>query len=427
MNTPNRGIPYVPEGTLDPAAGLNQSLDVIDAIVVPKVVRMDLTAPPVGPVDGALYVVASPATGDWAGLEDYVVRYREEGDFWQEYPPAQVYLLLNSDDLGLYKWDDGMSPGAWTLAAGIGGITVENEDSPQTVVNTTTTLVMGNGLELTQLAPGVAHIEATGGGGIAVQDLESPPNEVDPATRLTFGDGFLVTDQGAGEALVEFPGGGGGGGDESGHPLFDVPPSSPDAMDDEFNDNNFDTTKWTWLNQGTATISEAAADYGHATLTDPSGAGANLRALEQTLPATPWRFRAKVALFTNRTNVGTAGLYIRSSVSSRIYTFNPIYESGEKIYVQRYTNASTFSATQTTLTLGQVVTPYIYLDIENDGTTLFFRYSFSGHPKTFNLLYSEAQTTWFTGGNLPNRIGFFANSHNSAPVGLVLDWFRRIV
>lgn len=119
MNTPNRDIPYVPENTLDPAAGLNDALDVIDAVIVPRVIRMDLTAPPGGPADGDLYIPASPATGAWATLENRLVRYRSEGTFWQDYAPAQVSLVLNAADSGLYRWDTGVSPAAWTLAAGI--------------------------------------------------------------------------------------------------------------------------------------------------------------------------------------------------------------------------------------------------------------------------------------------------------------------
>lgn len=116
MSTPNRDIPYVPENTLDPAAGLNEALDIIDAIIVPKVIRMDLTAPPVGPADGDLYIPAPGATGDWADLDNYLVRYRQEGDFYQAWPPEQVNLLLNGDDGGLYSWDLGLSPAQWVPA-----------------------------------------------------------------------------------------------------------------------------------------------------------------------------------------------------------------------------------------------------------------------------------------------------------------------
>lgn len=117
MTTPNRGIPYVPQGTLDPAAGLNDALDVIDAIIVPRVISMSLTAPPGSPQDGDLYIPAATATGAWTGLEDNLVRYREEGSLWQSYEPESVYLLVNADDGALYVWDFA-STGSWVQITG---------------------------------------------------------------------------------------------------------------------------------------------------------------------------------------------------------------------------------------------------------------------------------------------------------------------
>lgn len=119
-NTPIHAIPLVPEGTLDPAAGLNQSIVVIDALLQTFVLSMALTAPPGSAVDGDTYIVASPATGAWLGLEDYLVRYVVEGDFWQAYSPGdQVVLVLNQEDSGLYIYDLVNSPGGWVLGGGL--------------------------------------------------------------------------------------------------------------------------------------------------------------------------------------------------------------------------------------------------------------------------------------------------------------------
>jgi hypothetical protein len=98
MTTPNRGIPYVPENTLDPAAGLNLSLDVIDAVMTPSVISIGDTAPPGSPADGDLYIVGV-GTGAWAGQNDNLARYRSEGAFWQFYTGGtQVNFVLNLDD-----------------------------------------------------------------------------------------------------------------------------------------------------------------------------------------------------------------------------------------------------------------------------------------------------------------------------------------
>lgn len=106
MPTPNTGIPYVPEGTLDPAAGLNLSLNVIDALLQTAVIDMDQTSPPVSPSDGDLHIVSAGATGEWLGQENNMARYVAEGSFWQFLEAGtQVRLVVNNDDAGLYFWN----------------------------------------------------------------------------------------------------------------------------------------------------------------------------------------------------------------------------------------------------------------------------------------------------------------------------------
>jgi hypothetical protein len=126
MSTPNTGIPYVPENTQDPAAGLNLALNVIDALLQTAVINMSLTAPPGSPSDGDLYIVASGATGAWAGQDNNLARYVAEGDFWQFYEAGtNVHVVLNLDDGGLYAW----TGSTWAPAvAGAGSGTVTSVD-----------------------------------------------------------------------------------------------------------------------------------------------------------------------------------------------------------------------------------------------------------------------------------------------------------
>lgn len=115
MPTPNTGIPYVPENTTDPAAGLNLALNVIDALLQTAVIDMDLTAPPGSPSDGDLHIVGGSATGAWVGEDGNLARYVSEGDFWQFYEAGtQVKVVLNLDDGALYAYD-----GSWGLVAGL--------------------------------------------------------------------------------------------------------------------------------------------------------------------------------------------------------------------------------------------------------------------------------------------------------------------
>jgi hypothetical protein len=160
MSTPNTGIPYVPEGTLDLSAAINHGLDVIDALLQTAVLDMALTAPPGSPADGDLYIPAAPATGAWVNQENNLARYVAEGTFWQFYTAGtQVRLVLNRADGGLYWFNVGVSPGAWELLVAAGGLTVQDDDSPPSiVVNGTALLIVGDGLVLEEVAPGVARI-----------------------------------------------------------------------------------------------------------------------------------------------------------------------------------------------------------------------------------------------------------------------------
>lgn len=73
-DTVNNGIPFVPENTIDPAAGLNLSLNVIDALLQLSVQSIGATTPPAG-AEGDRHIVGAGATGDWAGQDNKMARY----------------------------------------------------------------------------------------------------------------------------------------------------------------------------------------------------------------------------------------------------------------------------------------------------------------------------------------------------------------
>lgn len=121
-NTPNAGIPYVTQGTLDPAAGLNLALNVIDALLQTAVIEIGRNTPPVSPSDGDLYIVGV-GTGDWTGQDDNLARFVADGAFWQFFTAGvQVHLVINREDSGLYSYNGSSASAGWQPAVAGGGV-----------------------------------------------------------------------------------------------------------------------------------------------------------------------------------------------------------------------------------------------------------------------------------------------------------------
>lgn len=111
-NTPNNAIPYVPQNTLDPAAGLNLALAVVDALLNTKVISMALSAPPGSPADGDMYIVAAAPTGAWAGHADALAQYVADGAFWHFFSAGtQAVYVINKEDNIVYVWN--FTTNAW--------------------------------------------------------------------------------------------------------------------------------------------------------------------------------------------------------------------------------------------------------------------------------------------------------------------------
>lgn len=93
-NTINNGIPFVPENTIDPAAGLNLSLNTIDALLQLLVITVGANTPPTG-VEGNRYIVGTSPTGAWSGQANKLARFLDGA--WHFY--SARYALNVADGL----------------------------------------------------------------------------------------------------------------------------------------------------------------------------------------------------------------------------------------------------------------------------------------------------------------------------------------
>jgi len=272
--------------------------------------------------------------------------------------------------------------------------------------------IVGNQLKLTNLGESVAA-----GGATALSDL----TDVD-LTGLADGDTLVWN-----SATSKWePGTGGGtsvGYDEFYHP--DVPPTTPESEDDEFDGTVLDTSKWTWRNQGDAS---AAVREGYLVMTADTTASNTLNILEQTVSGS-WKFRAKVALSCTGRNYAHSGIAVVNTANGRVLSFHIAVDSSNNHYLQVHRWNSVTSYNSNPLAVSSAVSRYggtdvgYYLEVECNGTNLYFRSS--GNGVSYVLHLTEALTTFISA---VDRIGLMVIDSSAATprAEALFQWFRKI-
>lgn len=96
--TPRLKTPYIISTQSQKEVTHNSALNMLDALVQPAVETSTLTAPPASPVEGNLWIVASSATGVWAGFDNELAQFI--GGSWQFFTPFEgMSVWLKDDDV----------------------------------------------------------------------------------------------------------------------------------------------------------------------------------------------------------------------------------------------------------------------------------------------------------------------------------------
>lgn len=204
------------------------------------------------------------------------------------------------------------------------------------------------------------------------------------------------------------------------HP--DTPPASADANDHEYQDG--DTIGGTTLGSpGTAPVISG----NRLVLTSNTpGASASVVAVVYTAPSTPYTFTAKIRLRTDPNTFGLGCLMLRSNTSGRFRTVGMFRNSADfstyQTQTAAYTSLTARSANTNQLAWTQ---PFIYARITNDGTTATYQVSDDGGANNWYTLLSEALSTHFTGGNLPDQFGVGVDSFSATARVAFIEWLRR--
>ena len=101
--TTNLLLPYILAAQAQKHVTHNEALRLLDGLVQLSVLDRDLTAPPGSPADGDRYIVASGATGDWAGWDQNVALFTDGA--WLRLPPQTGWRAWIEDDGMLLVYD----------------------------------------------------------------------------------------------------------------------------------------------------------------------------------------------------------------------------------------------------------------------------------------------------------------------------------
>lgn len=96
-------LPYILAAQAQKHVTHNEALRILDGLVQLSVLARDLTSPPGSPADGDRYIVASGATGDWAGWDLNVALWTDGA--WLRLPPRVGWRAWVEDESLLLVYD----------------------------------------------------------------------------------------------------------------------------------------------------------------------------------------------------------------------------------------------------------------------------------------------------------------------------------
>ena len=100
--SPHLLLPYILAAQAQKHVTHNEAIRLLDAVVQLSVLDRDLTAPPASPIDGDRYIVASGATGLWAGWDLNVTTWVD--GVWMRLVPRPGWLAWIADETVAAVW-----------------------------------------------------------------------------------------------------------------------------------------------------------------------------------------------------------------------------------------------------------------------------------------------------------------------------------
>lgn len=95
MTTSKYNLPLITSGQAQKEVSYNTAVHVLDALLFPRVTDRDLSTPPVSPANGALYLVATGASGAWSSHDGKLALWQ---DGWYFTAPLNGMLVFVIDE-----------------------------------------------------------------------------------------------------------------------------------------------------------------------------------------------------------------------------------------------------------------------------------------------------------------------------------------
>jgi collagen triple helix repeat protein/IPT/TIG domain-containing protein len=205
----------------------------------------------------------------------------------------------------------------------------------------------------------------------------------------------------------------------------DAQPAAPGSLDDEFNGSLLNTSRWTWFNQGLATV---AVGNSFVTLQAPPNALNDTRGIYQTTPAPPWTVVTKIVAMDMASYAAAAQVgFLLVDGTDKAMTCDLSVRSATPTFGFdiSYWNSGTSWNTAPTGEIGVItgVTFPVWLKLEDDGTNITCSFSRSG--AAYLPVGSVSATAWLAGG--PTGVGLLIGSNGAnAVVNGTYDYFRQV-
>lgn len=203
-----------------------------------------------------------------------------------------------------------------------------------------------------------------------------------------------------------------------------APPFLPSPLNDEFDVPCINTTPPSWQNVGSQTATEVVAT-GYSGLFVRSPATTDLTSVMFERPLPPGPFTVATYVHNVRqSNWHPTGIYVRSSASNRRICWNifqpDITQWEKRLQVEKF---SALDTRDSVTTVAFWWMQFAFLRICYNGTSLFLQASPDGVHWTSAM--TEAMTSHFTGGNLPDRFGMQMRSERVDDGGVAAWRFMR--